>query len=76
VARRIIEIEERDVDENGWPVENARLFCAMIDPNMDQAGGFSVVFALARWVQERGQFTRWGEGLDKLAAQWKERFVL
>lgn len=41
LSRRLIEIEEEDVDPvTGWPVERSRLWSNIIDANMDHNGGF------------------------------------
>jgi hypothetical protein len=77
VANRVIEIEEKEVDpDTGWPVENARLWCAVIDGDMDQNGGFWVIFALANWVQAGSQLERGDKERRRLDAQWEEWFVL
>ncbi|KAF2467052.1 uncharacterized protein BDR25DRAFT_336206 [Lindgomyces ingoldianus] len=76
VSNRVIEIEESEVDPGtGWPVERTRLWCAVIDGNMDQNGGFWVIFALASWVQER-EFSRASGERRRLDSQWEEWFVL
>lgn len=77
VANRVIEIEEKEVDpDTGWPVESSRLWCAVIDGNMDQNGGFWVIFALANWVLAGSQFLRGNNERRRLDAQWEEWFVL
>ncbi|KAJ8114265.1 hypothetical protein OPT61_g3821 [Boeremia exigua] len=53
VARRAIEMEEREVDpKTGWPVERSRLYTSVIDANMDAGGGFWVTFVPSGWVFE------------------------
>jgi hypothetical protein len=44
VSKRLIELEEEEVDERGWPVEQTRFWNVVIDANMDQKGGFWVYF--------------------------------
>ncbi|KAF2467367.1 uncharacterized protein BDR25DRAFT_305745 [Lindgomyces ingoldianus] len=68
VSNRVIEIEEMEVDEKGWPTEEMRLWSTVIDANMDQTGGFWVDFLPAKWV---GSFD--GEGRQRLRSEW---FVL
>ncbi|KAF2106005.1 hypothetical protein BDV96DRAFT_694484 [Lophiotrema nucula] len=85
VARRILEIEEASVDERGWPKEETRLWCAVIDGNMDEKGGFLVTFAYVTWIRTevslRGLRIEDVKGLRGVQtkrddAQWQEWFVL
>lgn len=50
VSNRAMEMEEMEVDERGWPTENARLWSSVIEPNMDRTGGFWVHHCPAKWV--------------------------
>ncbi|OAL52714.1 hypothetical protein IQ07DRAFT_563475 [Pyrenochaeta sp. DS3sAY3a] len=68
VSKRVIEMEEMEVDGKGWPTEKARLWSSVIDPNMDKNGGFWVVFCPAQWV---GIID--GDGKQKTIQEW---FVL
>ncbi|KAF1963323.1 hypothetical protein CC80DRAFT_486717 [Byssothecium circinans] len=53
VSRRVIEIEEEVVDPTtGWPVEDARLWCAVVEGAIHRDGGFWVNFAKSTWVLE------------------------
>ncbi|KAF2640268.1 hypothetical protein P280DRAFT_452890 [Massarina eburnea CBS 473.64] len=53
VSRRVIDIEEEEVDPvTGWPVEDTRLWCAVLDGSIESTGGFWVNFARATWVVE------------------------
>ena len=52
VARRAIEIEEKELDpKTGWPAQKVRLAYALISPNMDANGGFRVGFATSAWLE-------------------------
>lgn len=75
VARRVIEIEERVVDEKGWPVEGTRLWSAVIDGDMDRNGGFWVSFAEADWARGEGRGVMDGGKRRRPDAQWEEWFV-
>jgi hypothetical protein len=66
VCKRAIEMEETTVDENGWPIEESRLWSSTIDPNMDTSGGFLVHFCPARWVGIRDEMT----GRQKTLQEW------
>lgn len=75
VAKREIEIEESEIDPaTGWPAESSRLWCAVIDGNMDRNGGFWVTFAYAVWAQNPE--ARAGGERRRADAQWEEWFVL
>ena len=81
VARRVIELEEREIDpETGWPAKKSRLWCAVPDSNMDRNGGFWVSFAWAWWVQEQREkgavFSERDRLMRRPDAQWEEWFVL
>ncbi|KAJ4293616.1 hypothetical protein N0V90_008899 [Kalmusia sp. IMI 367209] len=59
VAKRVIEIEEEEVDpETGWPGEMTRVYATVVNGDMDCHGGFSVYFLpvkLAGVCDENGQ---------------------
>ncbi|KAH3912925.1 hypothetical protein HBH56_109360 [Parastagonospora nodorum] len=44
VAKRVIEMEEVEVDERGWPVERTRLWNVGVNADMDRKGGFWAYF--------------------------------
>jgi hypothetical protein len=51
VAKRTIELEERQVDRvTGWPVEESRMWQCVIQADMDRNGGFWARFLPVRWV--------------------------
>jgi hypothetical protein len=55
VARRLIELEEREVDPvTGWPMERTRIWSTMIRGDMDGSGRFQVYFAIGHWGEGRG----------------------
>jgi hypothetical protein len=55
VARRVIELEEREMDPlTGWPVERTRIWSTMIRGDMDGNGKFQVYFAIGHWGEGRG----------------------
>ena len=69
VAKRVIEIEEEELDsETGWPVDKTRLYATIVNADMDCRGGFSVYFLPSRWVGEIDE-----NGQQKIM---HERFVL
>jgi hypothetical protein len=54
VARRVIEMEEKEVDATtGWPVEHTRMWSCVISADMDQKGGFWAYFVPIGWLHER-----------------------
>jgi hypothetical protein len=54
MARRAIELEEQDLDPTtGWPVEEARLWSAVVAADMNHKGGFWASFQPVTWVHER-----------------------
>jgi hypothetical protein len=54
VARRVIEMEEKEVDATtGWPVEHTRMWSCVINADMDQTGGFWAYFMPIVWLHER-----------------------
>jgi hypothetical protein len=54
VARRVIELEEKEVDPTtGWPVEHTRMWSCVISADMDQKGGFWAYFVPIGWLHER-----------------------
>jgi hypothetical protein len=44
VAERVIEIEEMDVDANGWPTEASRLCMSSVGTDVDEYNGFQANF--------------------------------
>lgn len=55
VARRIVEIEEGEVDPvTGWPVERTRIWSTIVNGEMDGNGRFPVYFARGLWGEGRG----------------------
>ncbi|KAF2123380.1 hypothetical protein P153DRAFT_435973 [Dothidotthia symphoricarpi CBS 119687] len=82
VARRVIEVEESEVDENtGRPVQESRLVCPVFEFDMDKNGGFWGSFTSVAWilrgrdpldplrrVGDRNSMHVWGE--------WDEWFVM
>jgi hypothetical protein len=55
VAKRIIEIEESELDPvTGWPVERTRIWSTIVNGNMDGNGRFAVYFAVGLWGEGRG----------------------
>ena len=79
VARRVIEIEESEVDrETGRPVQRTRLASALIDGNIDENGGFWVSFTTASWIS-RGRVPRKSSrrrGDRNPESEWDEWFVM
>ncbi|KAF2464470.1 uncharacterized protein BDR25DRAFT_242370 [Lindgomyces ingoldianus] len=82
VARRVIEIEEREVDqETGRPVQRTRLASANIHGDMDENGGFWVSFTSASWMLKgrvpRDPSRRRGHGSPMWPdSEWDEWFVM
>jgi hypothetical protein len=80
VARRIIELEEREVDPlTGWPVESARIWSTMIHGEMDGNGRFPVYFVVGHWGEGRGTPPIPPDGIlphDPRGRVWKEWFLL
>ncbi|KAH7389899.1 hypothetical protein BKA66DRAFT_460063 [Pyrenochaeta sp. MPI-SDFR-AT-0127] len=64
VAKRVIEIEEMEVDERGWPTEQARLSSSIVGLDLDKDGMFRADFLFAKDL---------GARTDK---GWSERFAL
>ncbi|KAF2015179.1 hypothetical protein BU24DRAFT_229247 [Aaosphaeria arxii CBS 175.79] len=51
VARRVIQIEEREVDpETGWPIQRSRLVSALVSSDMDRNGRFYAAYRSLPWV--------------------------
>jgi hypothetical protein len=80
VARRVIELEEREVDpDTGWPVEQTRIWSTMIHGEMDGTGRFPVYFAIGHWGEGRGTPPLPPGGIlphDPRGMIWREWFVL
>jgi hypothetical protein len=80
VARRVIELEEREVDpDTGWPVERTRIWSTMIHGEMDGKGRFPVYFAIGHWGEGRGTPPLPPGGIlphDPRGRIWREWFVL
>ncbi|KAH3909448.1 hypothetical protein HBH56_156660 [Parastagonospora nodorum] len=80
VARRVIELEERNVDPvTGWPVESARIWSTMIHGEMDDNGRFPVYFVVGHWGEGRGTPPIPPGGIlphDPNGRIWREWFVL
>lgn len=80
VARRVIELEEREVDMiTGWPVERTRIWSTMIHGEMDGNGRFPVFFAIGHWGEGRGTPPLPPGGIlphDSSGRIWREWFVL
>jgi hypothetical protein len=80
VARRLIELEEREVDPiTGWPVEHTRIWSTMIHGEMDGNGRFPVYFAIGQWGEGRGTPPLPPGGIlphDPSGRIWREWFVL
>jgi hypothetical protein len=82
VARRVIEIEEQEVDpETGWPLPKSRLASAVIIGDVDENGGFWVGFTHADILltgkiarEPRGRWV----GVSPLAplSEWYEWFQM
>lgn len=64
VAERVIEIEEKEVDDRGWPIERARLWSSVVDTEINKNSEFRANFLLAKDV---------GMGGEKA---WSERYTL
>lgn len=80
VARRLIELEETEVDPvTGWPVESRRIWSTMIHGEMDGNGRFPVYFAIGQWGEGRGTPPLPPGGIlphDPSGRIWREWFVL
>ncbi|KAJ4291748.1 hypothetical protein N0V90_009643 [Kalmusia sp. IMI 367209] len=75
VLRRLIEIEESDVDPvTGWPTEHARVLSTVVRGDMDGNGRFAVYFAMDIWGEGRGEAPLPPEG--ERGRMWKEWFQL
>ncbi|KAL5375883.1 hypothetical protein DPSP01_010879 [Paraphaeosphaeria sporulosa] len=75
VSRRLIEIEEREVDPiTGWPTENARVLSTIVRGNMDGNGRFAVYFAMDIWGEGRGEAPL--PPIGERGRMWKEWFQL
>jgi hypothetical protein len=78
VSKRVIEIEETEVDsKTGWPIERTRLWAAIFSGDVDRHGKFWATFSSADWVRKGapGRGTC-GVGTGRLDAQWEELFTL
>ncbi|KAF2179899.1 hypothetical protein K469DRAFT_594181, partial [Zopfia rhizophila CBS 207.26] len=80
VAKRIIEIEESELDPvTGWPVERTRIWSTIIRGDMDGNGRFPVYFAVGLWGEGRG-VPPLPPGMvlsgSPQGRMWKEWFVL
>lgn len=60
VAERIVEIEEKEVDGRGWPVERTRLWSASVTADVGEESGLRSDFLFARDVG-RGMGNTWSE---------------
>ncbi|KAL5386721.1 hypothetical protein PMIN06_011795 [Paraphaeosphaeria minitans] len=75
VSRRLIEIEEREVDPiTGWPTENARVLSTIVRGDMDGNGRFAVYFAMDIWGEGRGEAPL--PPIGERGRMWKEWFQL
>jgi hypothetical protein len=65
VAERVVEIEEKEVDERGWPVERTRLWSGTATADADEESGFRADFLFAKDVGRgvAGMWSGW-YGLD------------
>lgn len=61
VAERVVHIEEEEVDERGWPVEQTRLWSASVTADAGAESGFRAEFWFARDV---------GRGLERGWSGW------
>lgn len=61
LAERIVQIEEMEVDEKGWPVERTRLWSGTVTPDAREKSGFRASFLFARDVG-RGVGMMWEKG--------------
>ncbi|PVI00495.1 hypothetical protein DM02DRAFT_614255 [Periconia macrospinosa] len=87
-ARRVIEIEESMVDPaTGWPVEETRLWHAVVDGTIDNDGGFWIMFSNAVWIAGGGPSNEEEEALCKVPrsdtdfrgrvdSQWQEYYTV
>ncbi|KAJ8119094.1 hypothetical protein OPT61_g60 [Boeremia exigua] len=66
VAKRVIEIEETDVDTQGWPVEAARLCRSSVGTEVDNNSGFQAEFLFAKDLATAGGKS-WAERLTLAA---------
>ncbi|KAF9700042.1 hypothetical protein EKO04_001706 [Ascochyta lentis] len=64
VAKRIIEIEEVELDERGWPAERTRLWSSNVGTDVDEHNSFLVSFLFAKDL---------GAAREKT---WSEQFAL
>ncbi|KAF3006893.1 hypothetical protein E8E13_011096 [Curvularia kusanoi] len=63
VAERVIEIEESEVDDRGWPTQASRLCRSTPGPEIDEFGGFQVEFQYANdWATSNKH--SWSERLE------------
>jgi hypothetical protein len=60
IAERIVEIEEKEVDGSGWPVERTRLWSASVTADVGEESGLRSDFLFARDVG-RGMGNTWSE---------------
>ncbi|CAN9149622.1 unnamed protein product [Alternaria sp. RS040] len=60
VAERIVEIEEKEVDGKGWPVERTRLWSASVTADVGEESGLRSDFLFARHVGS-GVGNTWSE---------------
>ncbi len=61
IAERVVEIEESEVDDKGWPVERTRLWSGTVTPDANEKSGFRTDFLFAKDV---------GKGIGKA---WRGR---
>lgn len=82
VARRVIEIEESEVDrETGRPVHRTRLVSPVFEFDVDENGGFWAHFTSVAWIlrgrDPRDPRRRRGDRDPKHPfAEWDEWFVM
>jgi hypothetical protein len=67
IAERVVEIEEGEVDEKGWPVERTRLWSGTATPDANEKSGFRTDFLFAKDVGKGiGKAWRGRVGLDEV----------